>query len=83
MWPHGRKVEQTASSGEAGTRTPKLCRKTTRCREEANSDSTLGIFDLLSVAFVIMITQNSLPWRTLLLCLTVNQSAFVQNLVHQ
>ena len=41
------------------------------CREEANSDSMLEPFDLLFVAFAIIIIQKGQPQRILPLCLTV------------
>ena len=39
---------------------------------------TVSLACFFVVAFVIIIMQNSLPQRTLLLCLTVNWRAFVQ-----
>ena len=46
---------------------------------EVNSDSTLTLLHLLSVAFAITIIHNALPKRILPLCLL---SAFVHNPVH-
>ena len=80
-WPAG-----THSKAEGGFLDSPLCLKDDGslqfcCREEANSDSVLKTVSLACffvVAFVIIIMHNSLPQRTLLLCLTVNRRAFVQ-----
>ena len=42
---------------------------------EVNSDSMLELFDLLSIAFLV-ITHSGLPQRILPLCLTVKVSLF-------
>ena len=59
---------------------PQRCRKESNlCCREANSNFVLDscFFDFLFVSFVIII-HDSLPQRTLPLCLTVRWSAFVQ-----